>query len=110
MRRRMSKREREKNTVTKMIRLYCSKNHGTEEELCPECSILNEYARSRSDQCPFMETKTFCVNCSVHCYQDDMREKIRKVMRFSGPRMIYVDPLAALRHLIESKWEKRKFN
>ena len=93
-----------------MIRLYCSRNHGTREGLCPDCGRLNEYARSRSDQCPFMETKTFCVNCSVHCYEEEMRERICEVMRFSGPRMIYAAPLVALRHLIESKWEKRKFN
>ena len=29
-----------------------------------------------------METKTFCSNCRVHCYRSEMREEIRKVMRF----------------------------
>ena len=36
-----------------------------------------------------METKTFCSNCKVHCYKPEMRKKIRAVMRFSGPRMIF---------------------
>lgn len=103
-----SKREREKDTVTLMIRLYCNKNHGTHKELCPVCSELNEYARMRSDKCPFMETKTFCVNCSVHCYQEEMREKICEVMRYSGPRMVLVHPVMAFRHLLESKREKRQ--
>lgn len=31
---------------------------------------------------PFMETKTFCSQCKVHCYKKDKREQIRKVMRF----------------------------
>lgn len=102
------KREREKRTVSLMIKLYCKRNHGTKQTLCPDCKALNDYAIYRSDKCPFMETKTFCSNCSVHCYKPEMRAKIREVMRFSGPRMIFSHPLMAVRHLIESKKEKRK--
>jgi len=101
------KREREKETVTLMIRLYCRKKHKS-KTLCPDCAELSAYARSRSDQCPFMETKTFCSNCKVHCYKPDMRQKIRAVMRFSGPRMLFHHPLMAIRHLIESKKEKKR--
>ena len=103
-----SKREREKQTVALMIRLYCRKKHGTKDELCHECQKLHDYAMLRSDKCPFMETKTFCSNCKVHCYKPDMREKIRDVMRFSGPRMIFHHPVMAIRHVIESKKEKKR--
>lgn len=101
------KREREKRTVSFMIRLYCRKKHGS-KELCSACSELSEYAMLRSDKCPFMDTKTFCSNCKVHCYKPDMRERIREVMRFSGPRMMFYHPVMALRHVIESKKEKRR--
>ena len=103
-----SKRKREKETVSLMIALYCRKNHKTKRGLCPECEELREYARLRSDKCPFMETKTFCSNCKVHCYKPEMREKIRHVMRFSGPRMICCHPVMAVRHVIETKKEKRR--
>lgn len=103
-----SKREREKQTVSLMIRIYCKKKHGTRKGLCPECEELDAYAKMRSDKCPFMETKTFCSNCKVHCYKADMREKIRAVMRFSGPRMMFSHPIMAIRHVIESKKEKRR--
>ena len=106
-----SKREREKRMVSEMIALYCRKRHGTRGgELCPECAELAEYARSRSDRCPFMETKTFCSNCRVHCYKPEMRQKIREVMRSSGPRMIFHHPVAAVRHVIETKAEKRRLS
>lgn len=104
----LSKREREKATVSEMIALYCRKQHKTNHGLCKECEELNAYARLRSDKCPFMETKTFCSNCKVHCYKPQMREKIRQVMRFSGPRMIFTHPIMAIRHVIESKREKRR--
>ncbi len=103
-----TKRQREKKTVAFMIKLYCRKKHGTKNEICPDCKALSEYAAMRSDKCPFMESKTFCSNCKVHCYKPDMREKIRGVMRFSGPRMIFYHPIMAVRHVIESKKEKRR--
>ena len=102
-----TKREREKAMVTEMIALYCRKNHHV-EALCPDCAALTEYARQRSDKCLFMESKTFCSNCKIHCYKPEMREKIRAVMRFSGPRMMFHHPVMAVRHLIETKKEKKR--
>lgn len=102
------KRQREKQMVSQMIALYCRRKHHTRGELCPDCAALSRYACMRSDRCPFMETKTFCSNCRVHCYQPEMREKIREVMRFSGPRMIFYHPVAAIRHVVETKREKKR--
>ena len=92
------KREREKEVVSLMISLYCRKKHRE----------LNDYARMRSDKCPFMEQKTFCSNCRVHCYKPQMREEIRKVMKFSGPRMIFYHPLLAVSHVVETRKEKKR--
>ena len=102
-----TKREREKETVSLMIRIYCQKKHGG-RELCPDCAVLDTYARLRSDKCPFMETKNFCSNCRVHCYKKDMREKIREVMRFSGPRMIFYRPVMAIHHMVEHIKETKR--
>lgn len=105
------KRLREKKMVADMIALYCRKNHDTAKgKLCADCRALLEYAHARSDKCPFMETKTFCSNCRVHCYKPDMREHIRAVMRYAGPRMLFHHPIAAVRHVIATKREKRKIS
>lgn len=103
-----AKREKEKELVTQMISLYCKKKHGGRHGLCRDCAELDDYARARSDRCPFMETKTFCSNCKVHCYQPAKRGKIRDVMRFSGPRMIFHHPVTAICHVIETKKEKKR--
>ena len=103
------KRQREQYVVEEMIRLYCRKNHSDRErtgELCAACRELSDYAKERSRRCPFMEQKTFCANCRVHCYRPEKREAIRQVMRFSGPRMLFYHPFLALWHLICSKREK----
>lgn len=102
------KREKEKQVVTLMIRLYCRKKHGMKAGLCPECKALAHYACTRSDRCPFMENKAFCSNCKVHCYKPEMREKIRQVMRFSGPRMVFYHPVMAMQHVISSRREAQK--
>ncbi len=103
------KRQREKAMVADMIALYCRKKHRTAKgTLCADCRKLTDYAHARSDKCPFMETKTFCSNCRVHCYKPQMCDQIREVMRFSGPRMLFHHPIAAIRHVIATKREKRK--
>lgn len=107
-----NKRRKEQYVVEEMIRLYCRKNHkGYDRKagrMCPACQELTAYARLRSEKCPFMENKTFCSNCRVHCYKPEMREKIRQVMRFSGPRMILYHPVLAIWHVACSIREKKK--
>lgn len=92
--------------VSQMIEIYCKKQHHSKKGVCPECEELMAYAMERSNKCPFMDTKTFCSNCKVHCYQPVMRERIRKVMRFSGPRMLFYHPIMAVWHMMESIKDK----
>lgn len=103
------KRKKEQRVVGEMIALYCRKNHEAYRKgrLCLDCQKLLDYASARSERCPFMEEKTFCANCKVHCYKPDMREQIRTVMRFSGPRMLLYHPVLAVWHLICSIREKK---
>ena len=99
-----SKRIREeKEVVEKMIRLYCRKHEGN-TELCPSCRELLEYAHCRLDRCRFGEEKPTCKKCAIHCYRPDMKERVRIVMRWSGPRMILHHPLDAIKHVFREKY------
>lgn len=102
--------EKDKDIVVihKMISLYCRKKHKGKNELCSDCQKLYEYASYRRSVCPYGDNKTFCSNCKTHCYIPAMREKIRNVMRFSGPRMILSNPALVISHMKESFKEKRK--
>jgi predicted amidophosphoribosyltransferase len=93
--------EREAETIAVMIAIYCRDHHQTGKKLCPECSDLLKYASNRLKHCPFQEGKTTCGKCPVHCYKPAMREKIRRVMRYVGPRMLLSHPLMALRHTLD---------
>lgn len=103
-----SKREDEMKLVSMMIRLYCRKKHKVKDGLCSECAELEKYAVKRSEECPFMDDKTFCSFCKVHCYRSDMRERIRTVMKYSGPRLLIYKPTVGIRHIIETLKEKRR--
>ena len=92
---------REYKTIKAMIRIFCHDHHGTTESLCPDCRELLDYARLRLTHCPFQEKKTTCGNCTVHCYKPAMREKVREVMRYVGPRMIFRHPFMALCHTLD---------
>lgn len=90
----------EKETIEKMIRLYCRNNHRKGENLCPDCRELLEYTHKRLDMCKFGKEKTSCARCPVHCYKPEMRDRVRKVMRYAGPRMFLHHPMDAIRHAI----------
>ena len=96
------KREKEKNVVSKMIRIYCkgNKHSSDKDELCAKCKELEEYSRLRTDKCPFMETKTFCSKCKISCYKPIMKKQIREVMKYSGPRLLIYHPILTLEHFV----------
>jgi hypothetical protein len=94
--------KREYKAVQAMINLSCRERHGTKKgELCPACHELLTYAKARLDKCPYQKDKPTCAKCSTHCYKPVMREKIRDVMRYAGPRMLRRYPILAIRHLLD---------
>ena len=102
------KRLDELQAVTGMIEIYCRGKHRHHTGLCKECQKLMDYARSRIEHCPFMESKSFCSNCKVHCYSPDMRVKIKEVMRYSGPRIMFYHPSMCIQHALTSLTAKLK--
>lgn len=100
------RQEREQQTLNCMIALYCRKKHNTQSGLCDACQELQDYASQRLRQCPFQQGKTTCARCAVHCYREDMRARIRQVMRFSGPRMLLRAPLLTILHGLDGLRDK----
>ena len=96
----MTRIEKEKQTVSKMVELYCRSHRHAEDGLCEDCAALLAYAHGRLDRCRFGNRKSTCRKCPVHCYRSDMRERMRNVMRYAGPRMLWHHPIAAVRHLV----------
>ena len=101
--------EEEKKVVEQMIRLYCRKHEG-HAELCPNCTELLYYAHNRLGRCRYGEGKPTCKKCPTHCYRPDMKDRIRNVMRWAGPRMMLYHPFAAIRHMLRELFKADSFN
>jgi hypothetical protein len=96
---------RERRTIDAMIGIYCRDVHRSTPESCAACGGLRAYARERLVKCPFGLDKPTCLNCTVHCYHGEMRERVRVVMRHAGPRMLLRHPILTLRHLY---WDAKR--
>lgn len=86
----------ELETLEAMLRIYCRDTHGG-GDICDGCRELLLYAAGRLAKCPY-SPKPACKNCSTHCFSAENRERIRAVMRHSGPRMPLAHPILAFRH------------
>ena len=94
---------REYKTVRAMIDMYCRAHHRPAEKRCAHCQELLAYAQKRLAGCRFQHEKPACGGCPVHCYKASMRQKVKAVMRFSGPRMFFHHPLLAVAHLLDKR-------
>lgn len=94
---------RELETIEAMTRIYCADHHHTREP-CDDCQALMTYAAKRLAVCTFGEEKPVCAKCQVHCYGKAMREKVREVMRYAGPRMVWRHPWLALMHVVDKRY------
>ena len=70
--------------------------------LCLECHALLDYAACRLAVCPFGTAKPAFADCPVHCYRPAMKEAVKQVMRYAGPRMLLRHPFLALMH----EWDR----
>ncbi len=97
------KQTEEKHLISKMIHLYCCNKHAQKHKsLCDECRNLLNYAYDRIDNCPVIKTKSFCSSCAHNCYNNERRIQIKRVMRFSGKRMLFHNPIVTIKHLIKT--------
>ena len=98
---------REERTIAAMMEMYCRDHHGgasrDEDGLCGDCAELLAYARVRLDRCRYGTDKPTCAACPTHCYRPVMRERVRDVMRYSGPRMLKRHPVLAVAHLVDGR-------
>lgn len=92
---------REKIIVGYMIEIYCKNQHNDKGKLCVDCEELRNYSIERLNSCRYAINKPVCKNCTTHCYNPAMKERIIKVMRYSGPRMIVLHPVHAFYYIFK---------
>ncbi len=101
------KKAKDLRVLSNFISIFCRENHqaadrdvfpikdarlrqvlgNRELTLCQECSQLFNHGMAKLLLCPY-DPKPMCKKCETHCYAPGYREKMRNVMRFSGPYLI----------------------
>jgi len=115
-----AKKERDIRVLADFISIFCRENHRAEPKdtfpikdarlhhsledkdlvLCQDCCKLLNHGIAKLLLCPY-DPKPTCKKCETHCYAPGYREKIREVMRFSGPYLVKRGRLDLLvRHLL----------
>jgi hypothetical protein len=103
--------------LVRFIRVYCDAHHkqasrrpmqlptGALRALCPappalcaECRKLLLHAIVMRSRCP-LNPKPACKHCPDHCYAPRYRQQIRKVMGYSGRKLVLSGRLDYLLHL-----------
>ena len=102
-----NKRAKDLKVLGGFISIYCRENHRTEDKqafslqnpklrqaldgreplLCRDCGKLLSHGIVKLLLCPY-DPKPMCKKCETPCYAPGYREKVRKVMRFSGMYLI----------------------
>lgn len=103
MTRNQKRLSRERHTLQFMIGIYCRGRHQRGKSICGVCQQLADYAMQRIIRCPFQNAKPTCAQCPVHCYNPTMRERVREVMRYAGPRMMLHHPILAILHALDKR-------
>ncbi|MCJ7521237.1 MAG: nitrous oxide-stimulated promoter family protein [Dehalococcoidia bacterium] len=113
------KKRKDIRVLSEFIAVYCREQHKAEDSkvfsinddklksvlgnkeivLCGDCSKLLHHGIAKLLLCPY-DPKPACRKCETHCYAPDYRERIREVMRFSGPYLIKRGRLDLLAHYL----------
>lgn len=98
------KKAKDLKVLGEFIEVYCREHHKDEVrepfpvkderlhrvlgngklELCKDCNKLLSHGMAKLLLCTY-DPKPKCSKCETHCYAPVYREKVREVMRFSGP-------------------------
>ena len=113
------KKTKDIKVLSNFISIFCRENHQTEDKdifpikdvrlsqglgdkklvLCQDCRKLLNHGTAKLLLCPY-DPKPMCKKCKTHCYAPGYREKMRKVMRFSGSYLIRHGRLDLLIHYL----------
>lgn len=85
-----------------MADIFCRNHHNSDKRLCGRCEHMVQYVIERVALCPYGDDKPVCGKCTTHCYDGAMREQVREVMSFAGPRMMVLHPVLAIRHCMDA--------
>lgn len=93
-------------TFRKIIGMYCRAREHEAESLCADCSCLLHFIEDKLSDCPYGPHKFACRKCPKPCYDEAFRLRLREIMRYAGPRMMFWHPYLTVRHILAGMGKK----
>lgn len=93
--------DKDRKTLEAIGRIYCDAYHEGPKDasgLCPACRETVDATLARTQACPFNHEGN-CQDCEVHCQRGAAQKRIREMMRYSAPRMVFRHPLMTAGYL-----------
>ena len=99
---------RQFTSSTDYRRRYWARNHLGWRHMAQTEPNAGHRALARLERCKYGPDKPKCEACTTHCYKPAMRDAIREVMRYAGPRMLVRHPVMALGHTVDGLMKRPK--
>ena len=89
--------------------IYCRAHHAECAQdaagLCPECREVVETTLAKAQTCPYGHSGN-CQDCDTQCQRGTSKQRVKAMMRYAAPRMVYRHPLMTLSY-VSKKFKKR---
>lgn len=94
--------EKDLATLEAMAQIYCDAHHiGMNKDavnLCIECREAVIATLNRTQVCPNGHIHN-CQDCDIKCQRGDGQSRIKAIMAYSAPRMLWRHPLMTFTYL-----------
>ena len=94
----VNKIDKDRRVLEAMGSIYCQGNHADAQKdeggMCPECRATIENTLSRAASCPYGHQ-----DCKTHCQRGDAQIRIKAIMRYAAPKMMFRHPIMAFEYL-----------
>lgn len=98
----MSDLDKDRRTLEAIGSIYCRGHHpGVAKDtggLCPACRGTIEQTLDRAAACPYGHGHN-CEDCETHCQRGEAQQRIKAIMAYAAPRMVFRHPLMTLEYL-----------
>lgn len=97
-----SNADKDRKTLEAIGLIYCRAHHESaskdEAGLCPSCREAVDATLERAQNCP-NDHDGNCQDCDIKCQRGEAQERIKRIMRYSAPRMLFRHPLMTFEYL-----------
>lgn len=96
--------KRDLRTLQAIGSIYCAAHHVDAPKnphgMCAECAATIAFTHDRASNCPNGHTGN-CADCAIKCNRGEQQQRIKAIMKYAAPRMLFKHPLMTLEYALK---------